>query len=188
MPSLSVTWDTLIDLLPGLTATLLALFGGVGGALFLEIWYRPRRERRQTAALILHELNLTAQNLDLELARRKAEPNTVSFNVRFPRIALEAVSHNLARLPPMVASWVMHVYAGLDLLGGLASEVERAFKRAQAQTANPRDEQHFQQALASYDQDLKQSLEHTLYAMELLKPHAGKQDWEATAQASSLRS
>lgn len=46
----------LYALLPGLGTVALAILSGAGGAALLELWWKPRRERRRAAALVHSDL------------------------------------------------------------------------------------------------------------------------------------
>jgi hypothetical protein len=122
-------------LLPGVATVLLALFGGAGGSLLLELWWNPWRARRRVAALLAEEVNLNAQLLTLHVHLRRKDPGRIAADFSLIRLAFDAVAPELGVLPASVAGQVLvtyHYFERLQRLREMFSERSRRWQEAEA--------------------------------------------------------
>jgi len=127
-------------LLPGVATALLALFGGAGGSLLLELWWNPWRARRRVAALLAEEVNLNAQILRLHVHLRRADPGNIAADFQVMRLAFDAVAQEVAVLPAKVAGQVILTYHYFDRLNRLRDMFgERLGRWREAQRTNRDD-------------------------------------------------
>jgi hypothetical protein len=106
-------------LLPGVATVLLAVFGGAGSSLLLELWWNPRRARRRVAALLAEEVNLNAQILKLHVHVRRTDPGNIAADFQLMRLAFDAVAQEVGVLPAKVAGQVILTYHYFDRLNRL---------------------------------------------------------------------
>lgn len=134
---------TSVDLtaaLPGLATFLVALFGGAGGSLLLELWWNPWRARRRVAALLAEEVNLNAQILRLHVHQRRADPGNIAADFQVMRLAFDAVAQEVGMLPAKVAGQVILTYHYFDRLNRLREMFsERLGRWREAQRTNRDD-------------------------------------------------
>jgi hypothetical protein len=129
-------------LLPGVTTALLALFGGAGGSLLLELWWNPRRTRRRVAALLAEEVNLNAQILKLQAHLRRTDPGRLTADFQVMQAAFEAVAQEIGALPADVAGQLIltyHYFDGLNRLQQMCSERMHRWRDAQAKGGDVRE-------------------------------------------------
>jgi hypothetical protein len=127
-------------LLPGVATVLLALFGGAGGSLLLELWWSPWRARRRVAALLAEEVNLNAQILKLHVHVRRTEPGRIDADFQLMRLAFDAVAQDIGMLPAKVAGQVILTYHYFDRLNRLREMFsERLGRWREAQRTNRDD-------------------------------------------------
>ncbi len=127
-------------MLPGVATVLLALFGGAGGSLLLELWWNPWRARRRVAALLAEEVNLNAQILRLQVHLRRADPGNIAPDFQVMRLAFDAVAQEVGVLPAKVAGQVILTYHYFDRLNRLREMFsERLGRWREAQRTNRDD-------------------------------------------------
>ncbi len=162
---------------PGLVTVLLALFGGAGGSLLLELWLNPRRTRRRVAALLAEEVNLNAHLLTLHVHLRRKDPRQVSADFQVMQLAFEAVAQEIAALPANVAGQVILTYHYFDRLNRLREMVrERLSQWREAHETGRGDlkflEQNAMGALDYFNKLVDATLTATEKTLTLLRAYA----------------
>jgi hypothetical protein len=166
-------------LLPGVATVLLALFGGAGGSLLVELWWNPRRARRRVAALLAEEVNLNAQLLTLHVHLRRTNPGQISADFQVMQLAFEAVAQEIAELPANVAGQVILTYHYFDRLNRLREMVrERLSRWREAQESGRGDlyalEHNAMSGLEYFNGLVDRTLAATEQTLALLRAHAPK--------------
>ena len=101
-------------LLPGLGTIFLAIVSGAGGSALLELYYKPRRDRRKAAALLAAEISTNAELILLHSHFRKTNPRKIPRDFHFPKAAWEIASPFLGELPPHLLKKLLVLYARFD--------------------------------------------------------------------------
>jgi hypothetical protein len=101
---------SLRDLLPGLGTVALAIVSGAGGSALLELWYKPRRDRRRAAKALVAEIML---NTDLALLHAHARWKAVKKipgDFRFSLICWDSAAELISELPVDLIKSVVILY------------------------------------------------------------------------------
>ena len=99
----------------GILAGLLSgLFGGIGSVALLELWLRPRLDRKQIAAVLASEIELNEERLLVTQMVGEADSTRVLRHVHISTVALDSYRHRLASLEPEALRHVMRLYWELD--------------------------------------------------------------------------
>jgi hypothetical protein len=95
-----VDWAVFVDkLLPGLSTVLLAIISGAGGSALLELYYKPRRDRRRAAGLLLAEILLNTDLALLQAHARWKAPKKIPSDFSFSLMSWDAAAPLLSELP-----------------------------------------------------------------------------------------
>lgn len=144
------TLTFLLGLLPGIPTVFLALLGGVGGAAILDVWWRPRRDRRQAAVLLLSEIINNVQLCLLQAHARDKAPRNIppDFHLNFRR--WDAAAGKLAELPPDLVKNVMLLYMRFEALNATVRLYDDYLDRFKAaQSVDPAEAGQAERALMS---------------------------------------
>ena len=96
----------------GSSATVvLALLAGAGGSALLELLWRPRRDRRRAASLLLAEVALNTELLLLQAHARMKNPLGIPSDFLMSTIAWDAASGLVSELPPKDVRALVQLYA-----------------------------------------------------------------------------
>lgn len=88
------------DWLASSTGTIiLAVIAGAGGSALLELLWKPRRDRRRAASLIVAEVAMNTQLLMLQAHARFANPGGIPADIRLSTIGWEAAGALVSELP-----------------------------------------------------------------------------------------
>ena len=101
-------------MLPGLGTILVAIISGAGGSALLELYYKPRRDRRKAAALLAAEIGTNAELILLHAHFRKTNPRKIPRDLHFSKAAWEIASPFLGELPPDLLKKLLLLYARFD--------------------------------------------------------------------------
>jgi hypothetical protein len=169
-------------LAPGLVTVLLALFGGAGGSLLLDLWWKPRRTRRRVAALLMHEINVNVQAMAVHAYLREGHPRQVSADFRLSRLAFDALAAEVAELPPMVAADVIVLYHHFEHLHVLREAFSRTHAEWRAAEATGQGDiekrkQYCLAALDGFNVNLDETLAEARDVFARLRPHAPRLPW-----------
>jgi hypothetical protein len=175
-------------LAPGLVTVVLALFGGAGGSLLLDMWWKPRRVRRRVAALLMHEVNVNTQAMAVHTYLREQHPRQVSADFRLSRLGFDAVASEIAELPPQVASDVIvlyHHFEHLHVLREAFSRTHAAWRAAEAtgQGEIEKVKRYCLAALDGFNVNLDETLTEARAVFALLRQHAPRQPWRQVSDA-----
>jgi len=93
---------------------LLAIISGAGRSALLELYYKPRRERRKAAALLAAEIGTNAELILLHSHFRKTNPRRIPRDFHFSKAAWEIAAPLLGELPPDLLKKLLLLYARFD--------------------------------------------------------------------------
>jgi hypothetical protein len=113
--------EWLAILLPGLGTTLIAIVSGAGGSALLELYYKPRRDRRRAAAILYSEILHNAQFLRSHIAFRVQKPREIPQDFKLSRLGFDAVTAQATELPVPVVRRLIKLYNQID---GLNQQVQ----------------------------------------------------------------
>jgi hypothetical protein len=103
---------------------LLALLAGAGGSALLELLWRPRRDARRAAVLLVSEVALNTEILLLFAHVRQTNPKNIPADFSLSTVAWEAAAGLVSELPPALVRRLVlqyHHYASLNSHVGLFS-------------------------------------------------------------------
>lgn len=86
-----------------------SLFGGAGGALLLDLWWKPRRARQRTAVLLRAEIEANREVIRQRLPKSEQDVG-MHTDLLLPTVAWEAVATEVGELPVALADQVIRVY------------------------------------------------------------------------------
>ncbi len=99
-----------MDVLSTLGTIALALASGAGGAALLELFWKPRRDRKKAATLLLAEILLNTELLLLQAHARAKTPKRIPGDFRMSTLAWETAAQALVELPPETLKSVLLLY------------------------------------------------------------------------------
>ena len=97
-------------LLPGVGTMLLAVLSGAGGSALLELYYKPRRDRKRAASMLLAEILCNTELALLQTRVRKSAPRSIAADFSFSRIGWDAAAPTVNELPPDVVKQIVLLY------------------------------------------------------------------------------
>lgn len=98
------------SLLPGVGTIALAIISGAGGSALLELYYKPRRDKKRAASLLFAENILNAQLLLLQAEARKKRPRAIPEDYRLSMFAWEASQEVIKELPTDLLKKIVLLY------------------------------------------------------------------------------
>lgn len=109
------TWATLADfwnwLAGGAGTILLALLAGAGGSALLELIWKPRRDRRRAASLLVAEVAMNTELLLLQAHARFKNPTGIPADLRLATIGWEAAGELVSELPTQLLRKLVILYS-----------------------------------------------------------------------------
>jgi hypothetical protein len=102
-----------------LGAVLLAILSGAGGSALLELYWKPRRDRRRAASLIQAEVLLNAQLILLQAHARQQKPRAIPRDFRMSHMAWDASSSIVSELDPGVLKRLVLLYNRFETVNEL---------------------------------------------------------------------
>ncbi len=111
---------------------MLAIISGAGGSALLELYYKPRRDRRKAATLLAAEISTNAELLLLHAEFRKTNPRKIPRDFQLSKSGWDIASQLLAELPPDLLKKVLVLYARIDSLNDAVLLYENAVREIQA--------------------------------------------------------
>jgi hypothetical protein len=95
-----MNWNELIaQSLPGLGAALIAIISGAGGSALLELFWKPRQQRRKTATILMADILLNTELLLLQAHARTKNPKRIPDDFNVSLMGWDAASESLRELP-----------------------------------------------------------------------------------------
>ena len=92
----------------GILAGLLSgLFGGIGSVALLELWLRPRLDRKQIAAVLASEIELNEERLLVTQMFRAKDPTRIPRNIHILTVAFDSYRQRFASLDPDVSDGIL---------------------------------------------------------------------------------
>ena len=93
---------------------LLAIVSGAGGSALLELYYKPRRDRRKAARLLATEININAELVLLQSQLRKKTPRIIARDFHLLTNAWQSAAGAVAEFPPGLLKQVQLLYAWFE--------------------------------------------------------------------------
>jgi hypothetical protein len=90
--------DLLTTLLPGVGTVALAILSGAGGSALLELWWKPRRDRRKAAGLLLADGLLNTELLVLQAHARFKNPRSIPADFEMSVLGWDTAGNVLSEL------------------------------------------------------------------------------------------
>lgn len=104
------TEQIILSLLPGFGAVLIAIISGAGGSALLELYWKPRRDRKRLAAVLYAEILQNAEFILLWGHVRHQQPRTIPADFHLSTIGFDSTSQLLRELPPIQLKRVLLLY------------------------------------------------------------------------------
>ena len=124
-------------LLPGIGTAVLAIISGAGGSALLELYWKPRRDRRKAAALLLSEVLLNTDLALLQAHFREKFTRKIPGDVSFSHLAWDATTDLLRELPADLLKQILLLYVRYEQLNSYVQEYGKTLDELQAaQAAN----------------------------------------------------
>ena len=95
---------------------LLAILAGAGGSALLELLWKPRRDRRRAATLLLAEVALNTELLLLHAHARNSAPRQIPADLRMSTMAWSATAPLVSELPAKLVRKLVILYNRYDSL------------------------------------------------------------------------
>src|SRR5713101_1656696 len=89
----------------------LPILSGAGGAALLEVYWKPRRDRRRAAVILLSEILNNWQRCILQANARQKAPKRVPADFHIELQGWDAAQDKLSELPPDTIKSVMLLYS-----------------------------------------------------------------------------
>jgi hypothetical protein len=89
---------------------LTAILAGAGGSALLELLWKPRRDKRRAATLLLAEVALNTEVLLLHAHARTSAPKQIPADLRMSTMAWDATANLVSELPPKFIRKVVVLY------------------------------------------------------------------------------
>ena len=112
----------------GAGSILLALLAGAGGSALLELLWRPRRDKRRGAALLMAEVALNTELLILQSHARQANPMGIPSDLAMSTIGWQAAAGLVTELPVRLLRQIMVLYNRYDALNRDIALFDRALE------------------------------------------------------------
>lgn len=101
-------------LIPGLGTALIAIISGAGGSALLELYWKPRRDRRRAAALIHADIILNMQMILFHAELRKNAPRKIPQDLKLSRLGYDTAGEMVSELPTDLLRPVVLLYNRID--------------------------------------------------------------------------
>jgi hypothetical protein len=99
-----------MTLLEALGTVALALLSGAGGAALLDLYYKPRRDCKKAATLLLAEILINTELLLLQAHARAKNPRGIPGDFKMSTLAWDTAAPVLAELPAPVLKSALVLY------------------------------------------------------------------------------
>jgi hypothetical protein len=186
-----------MDLFIGALGTIaLALLSGAGGALLLELLYKPHHERARAAALLLAEILINTEVLLLQAHARIANPKGIPGDFKMSTLGWDTAASSLRELPPSTLKSALllynryhHLNSCVDLFAEALADIERYPKEHDPRTgANPRQkaERQADVIIDVFNTGIDQAIDHAKELTPLLFRLAGIPEKAPTAEESDF--
>jgi hypothetical protein len=101
-------WEWLAS---GIGTIILALLAGAGGSALLELLWRPRRDRRRAASLVVAEVAMNTELLLLQAHARFANPKGIPADFHLSTLAWNTAGELISELPTKLVRKLVILYA-----------------------------------------------------------------------------
>lgn len=117
---------------------MLALLAGAGGSALLELLWRPRRDRRRAAALLLAEVALNTELVLLQAHARQRNPYGILADFNMSTIAWQAGADLVTELPVRLLRQLVILYNQYERLNrNVAAFAESLDTYSKAEAGSP---------------------------------------------------
>lgn len=142
---MSEFWSWLAE---GAGSILLALLAGAGGSALLELLWRPRRDRRRAASLIVAEVAMNTELLLLQAHARKLNPTGIPSDLQLSTLAWAAAGELVSELPASLVRKLVLLYNQFDALNAHVQAFGTALRERDATTSGSREREKAETMLA----------------------------------------
>jgi hypothetical protein len=131
--------EFLTQVLPGLGTALLAIISGAGGSALLELFWKPRQERRKTAAILMADILLNTELLLLQAHARVKNPKRIPDDFNMSLIGWDSASGLLRELPAELIKSLVFLYNRYRYLNATAQNFGQSLNQYESlPDADPR--------------------------------------------------
>lgn len=106
--------DWISALLPGVGTILLAILSGAGGSALLDLYWKPRRDRRRAAALLHADIIMNMQLIQLHAHLRKNAPRRIPQDLKLSRLGFDTAGEIISELPTELLRPLLLLYNRID--------------------------------------------------------------------------
>jgi hypothetical protein len=106
--------DVISTLVPGVGTILLAILSGAGGSALLDLYWKPRRDRRRAAALLHADIVVNMQIIQFHAHLRKSAPRKIPQDLKLSHLGFDTAGEIVSELPTELLRPVMLLYNRFD--------------------------------------------------------------------------
>jgi hypothetical protein len=159
----------------------LAILAGAGGSALLELLWKPRRDKRRAATLLLSEIALNTELLLLHAHVRQTEPGRIPADLRMSVMAWNATADLVSELPGKIIRDLVVLYNRYDSLNRqvlLFGEAVGERMHAQTQTQRNNADEMAKHTLNAFNSGVDVAIDHGQTLLRQLIPLA---EWKESA-------
>ena len=165
------------SLLPGVGTAALAIISGAGGSALLEIFWKPRRDRRKAATLLAAEIGLNTELAILQAHARWRARRKIPGDLSFSRLAWDATTDLLRELPPDLLKRILLLYTRYEHLNYCVEDYGKTVDELQTAKNDPHRENilkhHLNSTIDVFNTALDTTIDSGKEIMPLLLKAAG---------------
>jgi hypothetical protein len=160
----------------------LALISGAGGSALLEMFWRPRRDRKKAATLLLAEILLDTELLFMQAHARLKNPKNIPGDFHMSTLAWDTAASALVELPPGTLKSVLLLYNRYRDMNANVAQFAAAFdnieRTAPGSAERKRAERQADVIIDVFNTSIDSAIDHakkftpTLFKLAKLKPAA----------------
>ena len=168
-----MNWSELFaQVLPGLGTALLAIISGVGGSALLELFWKPRQERRKAAAILMADILLNTELLLLQAHARVKNPKRIPDDFNISLIGWDASSESLREFPTGLIKSLVLLYNRYRYLNATAQNFGKSLDQYESLPDADLRKQRLQRNLDVYIDVFNTSLDKAIENGKTILPPA----------------
>ena len=142
--------EFLTQVLPGLGTALLAIISGAGGSALLELFWKPRQERRKVATTLMADILLNTELLLLQAHARVRNPKGIPDDFNLSLMGWDATSESLRELPAELIKSLVLLYNRYRYLNSTAQNFGKSLDQYESLPDTDPRKQRLQRNLDVY--------------------------------------
>lgn len=160
----------------------LALISGAGGSALLEMFWRPRRDQKKAATLLLAEILLDTELLFMQAHARFKNPKNIPGDFHMSTLAWDTAASAIVELPPEVLKSALLLYNRYRDMNAnvaqFATAVENVERTASGSAERKRAERQADVIIDVFNTSIDSAIDHakqftpTLFKLAKIKPAA----------------